>query len=76
MKSVGIYTLGCKVNTYESEFVENSGYSDNTAMMLIRSIRIRPCIRSILRFGIQIKCKGYAFIDGLSIKYRLLGGNN
>lgn len=23
MKSVGIYTLGCKVNTYESEFVEN-----------------------------------------------------
>lgn len=60
----------------ESEFVENSGYSDNTAMMLIRSIRIRPCIRSILRFGIQIKCKGYAFIDGLSIKYRLLGGNN
>ena len=23
MKSVGIYTLGCKVNTYESEFVAN-----------------------------------------------------
>ena len=23
MRSVGIYTLGCKVNTYESEYIEN-----------------------------------------------------
>ena len=30
MRSVGVYTLGCKVNTYESEYVinelKNAGY--------------------------------------------------
>ena len=29
MKSVGIYTLGCKVNTYESEFIANELEKNN-----------------------------------------------
>ena len=29
MKTVGIYTLGCKVNTYESEYIINELKKNN-----------------------------------------------
>ena len=48
MKSVGIYTLGCKVNTYESEFVANElKKAQKCAYLCIKLKRIK---KSRLRF--------------------------
>ena len=35
--------------------------------------RIYPCMRAILKFGIELECEGLLAIDGISVKYRLLG---
>lgn len=36
--------------------------------------QIRPCIRSIIRAGIKIKCNGNLSVEKISIYFRLLGG--
>lgn len=52
----------------KKEFI--SMYTTN----LIKTKRIHPTTRSILRFGLEVCCSGMLCVDGLSIRYRLLGG--
>ena len=53
---------------------ENREFKSLTAVNFIKPKWIRPCIRSILKFGLELECNGQLCIDGLSVGYRLLGG--
>ena len=53
---------------------ENRKFTTLTATNFIKPKLIRPCMRAVLKFGLQIECDGQLAIDGVAIKYRLLGG--
>lgn len=45
-----------------------------TASNFIRGKVLYPTVRNITKFGLEFECDGQLCIDGLSLKYRLLGG--
>ncbi len=45
-----------------------------TAVNFIRGKVLYPTVRNVTKFGLDFECDGRLCIDGLSLKYRLLGG--
>lgn len=36
--------------------------------------QFNPCIRSVIRFGVEVECNGLLAVDAINLSYRLLGG--
>ncbi len=53
---------------------DNQTHNDVTSMNFIRGKVLHPSVRNIIQFGMKFECDGQLCIEGLSIKYRLLGG--
>ena len=49
-------------------------HKGETSLNFIRGKVLRPSIRNIIKFGLDFECDGQLCIDGLTLKYRLLGG--
>lgn len=66
-------------------FVTNEGNESNSILLtdcatnerdaeFIKVENFYPSLRVVRTFGLKIECDGQLFIDGLSMKYRVLGG--
>lgn len=53
----------------------NKEFIDVATKNFIKPKKVTPCVKSILKFGIQLKCEGLLAVDGIYFKYRLLGGS-
>ncbi len=53
---------------------EKREYRTFAAINFVKPKWIRPCIRAVSKFGLELECDGGLVVDGLSIQYRLLGG--
>ncbi len=69
----------------EVQFVTDSGTEEECIILsegetepdnpeYLSSVSLNPCIRSVIRFGIKLSCKGILAVDSMSLHYRLLGG--
>ncbi|MBO5211098.1 MAG: hypothetical protein J6B80_04125, partial [Clostridia bacterium] len=56
-----IYLNGTQTEAY------TPGYIDSKAIF--------PCARNVLRVGLEISSEGVVAVDGMEIKFRLLGGS-
>ncbi len=69
--TVKFITEQCEETVIIKDKRENKGI---TATNFIRGMVLYPTVRNITKFGLEFECNGQLCIDGLSLKYRLLGG--
>lgn len=61
-------------NEINYELVRKKELSSFKDKNFILPKRVQLCLNSVLKFGIKIECDGFLAFDGLSVRYRLLGG--
>ena len=54
--------------------VLSDGDTEPRSAAYVTSVTLNPCIKSVLRFGMKLSCKGILAVDSMSLHYRLLGG--
>lgn len=54
--------------------VLSDGDTEPRSAAYVTSVTLNPCIKSVVRFGMKLSCKGTLAVDNMSLHYRLLGG--
>ena len=54
--------------------VLSDGDTEPRSAAYVTSVTLNPCIKSVIRFGMKLSCKGALAVDSMSLHYRLLGG--
>ncbi len=66
------YVTDC--GTEEDEFTPDNPDTDLQGTEYLTDFPLFPCIRSVIRFGVRIECEVATVVNGLSIRYKFLGG--